>query len=314
MNKKLLFAVGGTAALAMVLVALPGRSNPPQVHVPQEPSEQTPEALPAPPARSFSFSIDGGGSWLGVEPREVTGEKARELKLPAERGVLLGKIMTDSPASKAGLRENDVVTEINGQRVEGASQFHRMIREIPAGRTIQLTVWRDGRAQQISVTLGKSENIQRDFAQAAPGAFAFRMPDIPELPEIPDFRFDDGTIIMNSRPRLGIDAEDLSGQLGSFFGAPEGEGILVREVTSGSAAEKAGVKAGDVIVSLNGERMRSLGDLRGKLAGSSSDKPVDKPTTVTLGVVRNHSQMTVTLELPPPNVKAKHLVKHEMSI
>src|SRR5260370_42693204 len=80
---------------------------------------------------------DDGSSWLGVETHEVTGDKAKELKLSAERGVVLGKIVPDSPAAKAGLKENDVVTEIKGQRIEGAAQFRRMIREIPAGRTIQ---------------------------------------------------------------------------------------------------------------------------------------------------------------------------------
>jgi len=87
----------------------------------------------------------------------VTADKAKELKLSAERGVVLGRIVPDSPAAKAGLKENDVVTEINGQRVEGAAQFRRMIHEIPAGRSIQLSVWRDGRTQAISATLGKSE-------------------------------------------------------------------------------------------------------------------------------------------------------------
>src|SRR5437016_13915525 len=96
--------------------------------------------------------LDGeDASWLGVELHEVTGETAKELKLPAERGVVVGSIVPDSPAAKAGLKENDVVTEINGQRVEGALQFRRMIREIPSGRTVQLTVWRDGQAQTVSV-------------------------------------------------------------------------------------------------------------------------------------------------------------------
>jgi len=59
---------------------------------------------------------DDGSSWLGVETHEVTSDKAKELKLSAERGVVLGKIVPDSPAAKAGLKENDVVMEINGQR------------------------------------------------------------------------------------------------------------------------------------------------------------------------------------------------------
>src|SRR5271163_3466510 len=266
MNKNFLVSVVGIAALGVVLAALPSHSSPRQVPAPQDPqSDERQQVMRAPEARNFEFSF-GEGSWLGVETNEVTSDKAKALKLPAERGVLLGKIMDDSPASKAGLRENDVVTEINGQRVEGTSQFRRMIREIPAGRTAQLTVWRDGRAQSITVTMGQAEDGRHNWAYAAPGAFAFRMPDMPELPQLPEIRVDGEAFAIMARPRLGIDAEDLNGQLGTFFGAPEGEGILVRDVASGSVAEKAGLKAGDVIVSLNGERIRSVGDLREKLA------------------------------------------------
>jgi serine protease Do len=257
--------------------------------------------------RNIVFGEDGS-SWLGVETHEVTADKAKELKLSAERGVVLGKIVPDSPAAKAGLKENDVVTEINGQRVEGAAQFRRMIHEIPAGRSIQLTVWRDGRTQTISATLGKSEERHHAMRMMAPtpGTFAFRMPEIPEIPSMEW----NGSMLLGGQPRLGIDAEDLSGQLGAFFGAPDGEGILVRDVNSGSPAEKAGVKAGDVIISLNGERIRSAGELREKL----SAKREDKHRTVKLGVLRNKSEVSLTVELPEPAAHTKRLVSRRTSI
>jgi serine protease Do len=252
---------------------------------------------------------DEGSSWLGVETHEVTADKAKELKLPAERGVVLGKIIPDSPAAKAGLKENDVVTEINGQRVEGAAQFRRMIREIPAGRDAQLTVWRDGHTQTVNVTLGKAEERRHAWKQAAPGTYAFQVPEVLELPDMPSM---DWSRIMTpgTHPRLGIDAEDLSGQLGTFFGAPEGEGVLVREVNASSAAEKAGLKAGDVITSLNGERVRSAGELREKLSAHRDDK--DK--TVKLGVLRNKTVMSITVELPAAPTKVKRLVSHRTNI
>src|SRR6202011_5919377 len=75
-----------------------------------------------------------GPSWLGVETQEVTADNAKELKLPAERGVIVGRVTEDSPAAKAGLKEKDVITEVNGQRVEGAADFARMGHEIPPGR------------------------------------------------------------------------------------------------------------------------------------------------------------------------------------
>jgi serine protease Do len=336
MNKRNLLIAGGAAAFSLVLIALPGSSAKPQspqerviARLQQEIAElkaqqaaegtlvrQDPEIFglqePLIEKDDVTIFMDGDGSgWLGVETQEVTTEKAKELKLSAERGVVLGKIIPDSPAANAGLKENDVVTEINGQRVEGAAQFRRMLHEIPAGRTIQLTVWRDGRSQSLNATLGKSEERHRSMKMVAPtpGTFAFRMPDMNVIPEIPSMEWNGGMLFGGS-PRLGIDAEDLNGQLGTFFGAPDGEGILVREVNSGSAAEKAGVKAGDVITSLDGDRIHSVGELREKLSAKRDEK--DK--TVKLGVLRNKSALTLNVELPAAPSKTKRTVTHRTNI
>src|SRR5215472_6053887 len=258
---------------------------------------------------NLSLLLDeDGASWLGVQLNEVSSDTAKKFKLPAERGVVISSIVPDSPAAKAGLKENDVVTEINGQRIEGVAQFRRIIREIPAGRTAQITVWRDGRAQTLSVTLGKAEDRRHSLRMltpappGTPGTFAFSMP---EIPAIPPMEWDGSRLLMGGQPRLGIDAEDLNGQLGTFFGAPDGEGILVREVNPGTPAEKAGVKAGDVITSVNGERVRSVGDLREKLAAKRESK--DKGQTVKLGVWRNKTELTLTVELPVPASRSKRL-------
>ena len=317
MNKSIWTIAGGTAVLCVGLIAAPAYT-----------AASRQQENVAPEVRQFNFAFDDeGGSWLGVETLEVNGERAKELKLPAERGVLLGKIAPDSPASKAGLKENDVVTEINGQHVEGAMQFRRMIREIPAGRSVQLTVWHDGRTETLSVTLGRAEELRHNRVYAAPGNFAFRMPEIPEMPELPEVAeipdmpsTDWGGMVMGGQPRLGIDAEDLNGQLGSFFGVPEGEGILVRSVNSGSPAEKAGLKAGDVITSLNGERLRSVGDLRQKLSVRHEDADKDKDKgnkerTVKLGVLRNKAEMSLSVELPAPQgMKTKRLISRRTNI
>jgi serine protease Do len=278
----------------------------------QDAQNQQKRPMIAPEADSDDAMVvlaDDGRSWLGVESQEVSSERAKELKLPAERGVLLERIVPDSPAAKAGLKEKDVITEINGQRVEGAAQFRRMIHEIPVGRSAQFTVWRDGRAQTISVTLGSSEDNAGTRIRSFPRSYSFELPKI-EMPEMPlapgmDWSYE---MLPGGRPRLGIDAEDVSGQFGTYFGAPDGEGVLVREVNSGSAAEKAGVKSGDVIISLNGDRVRSLGDLREKLAGKREEK------TVKLGVLRNKSEMSLTVELPPPPSKTPRAIARRTNI
>lgn len=327
MNKNI-YLVAGTAIVAMGLIALPSPSKSTQEPTPAPGAPAAPRAprialAPEIPDVERELSLvtafgDEGGSWLGVETQEVTVEKAKELKLPAERGVVIGKVLEESPAAKAGLKDNDVVTEINGQRVEGTAQFRRMIREIPAGRSAQLTVWRDGRAQTITTTLGEMQENRKQLMRGMPQVFKFRMPEIPEMPEvapmpgIPSMEWGDGGAMLMGRPRLGIDAEDISGQLGSYFGVPDGEGILVREVNPGSAAEKAGVKAGDIITSVNGEKIHGLAELRSKLA-ASSDGSKDKSKegkTVKLGVLRNKSALSLDVEIPA--MKAKTVHKMEM--
>src|SRR6266550_587430 len=301
MNTRNLWITGGVAALGLALVALPAPPANSQTACPEESTlarlerkleqlqaklagrneqaakldalvssqmalaehRQAIDQLEAFPALAGDDDgavglLDGeDASWLGVELHEVTGETAKELKLPAERGVVVGSIVPDSPAAKAGLKENDVVTEINGQRVEGALQFRRMIREIPSGRTVQLTEW------------------------------------------------DGSRLLMGAQPRLGIEAEDLNGQLGTFFGAPDGEGILVRDVNPGSPAEKAGLKAGDVITSVNGEAVRTVGDLRGTLQAKRGAKDKNQGQSVKLGVLRNKSEVSLIVELPAPSPRSR---------
>ena len=315
MDRKNLLVTAGAAALGVGLIALPSPSK--SFQDPQATPTPRPEirVAPAPPDMEDGLNFvtafgDEGGSWLGVETREVTRDKAKELKLPAERGVLVGKVLEDSPAAKSGLKDGDVITEVNGQRVEGTAQFRRMVREIPAGRTVQLTVWREGRTQTISTTLGKMDENRRFVSRAAPQVFKFRMPDMPEvapIPDMPSFEWGNGELL-GARPRLGIDAEDISGQLGSYFGVPEGEGILVREVSAGSAAEKAGVKAGDVITSVNGEKIHGLAELRSKLAANADGKPMK------LGVLRNKSALTLDVEVPSAKTKAAHRVEMRTKI
>jgi serine protease Do len=346
MRENILWVSGSVAALSIALLAFPSRSaalqvqddTSPEVKVQRLPKVRElrriqidgdrvlQESMPAleqsegvlagmqvladPEIDQITIFDGEGPSWLGVETQEVTAENAKELKLPAERGVVVAEVTKDSPAAKAGLKEKDVITEVNGQRVEGAAQFRRMIHEIPAGRAAQLTVWRDGRAQTLSATLGKAEERHDKWmgGTPTPGAFAFRMPEV-QIPEMPSMDLGEGMgMVIAGRPRLGIDAEDIGGQLGSFFGAPDGEGILVRSVNSGSAAEKAGMKAGDVITTFNGERVRSLGDLRQKLASQNDAK------TAKIGVLRNRSEVTLSVELPERTPKSTRRVMQRTNI
>ena len=245
-------------------------------------------------------SGEDGGGWLGIEIGEVTPEQARDLKLSSARGVVVMDVEPESPAAKAGLREKDVITRYDGQTVEGTVQFRRLVRETPQGRTVALMVSREGTNQNISVELGdrsayfekKMKGKMRDFGSMNfPPMPDFSTPGVPAMPEghshgVMDWR----------TPVLGINAEDLTPQLGAYFGAPDDGGVLVREVRAGAPAEKAGLKAGDVITKVDGKPVHSLGDLRAELRERSAEK------SVILGILRKGTEMSapVAIELPRP--------------
>jgi serine protease Do len=247
--------------------------------------------------RLFSMSPRGvvpsndEGGWLGIEIGEVTPENAKDLKLPAARGVIVDDVEPDSPAANAGIKEKDVITQYDGQPVEGTVQFRRLIRETPPGRSVTLEISRGGSTQSISVQLGdrsayfekKMKGKMRDFG----GAYSFSMPKVEEFPDMPD--------VMDTRtPVLGINAEDLTGQLGSYFGAPNNAGVLVREVRPGTPADKAGLKAGDVIIKIEGKEVRTLADLRAQLREKSNQ------SSVSMGVLRKGSEIAVTVPIEKP--------------
>jgi S1-C subfamily serine protease len=137
-------------------------------------------------------------------------------------------------------------------------------------------------------------HTHRTFAApVAPGNFSVVVPDMPEMGML----FEDSPFAPFSGMRLGIDAENLDGEFGNYFGAPEGEGVLVRGVFSDTPAAKAGLKVGDVITSVDSERVRTVGELRSKIAEKRDEKGLK------LGLIRNKAAISVSVELPPPAAK-----------
>ncbi len=226
--------------------------------------------------------------WLGIGIADVNAERVKELKLPEERGVVVTRVEKDSPAEKTGLKENDVIMEYSGHRVESTMQLRRLVRETPAGRTVTLGIYRAGQKLNLTATVGERPEPFGTLRMRR-----FEMPEI-RVPEF-DFNFDfDGRGLWWSRPRLGVEVESLSDQLAEFFGVKEGEGVLVRRVEKGSAAEKAGIRAGDVITKVEGEKISSPGELRQAMHENRDKK------SVSIALVRNRAVTTVTVEMEKP--------------
>jgi len=227
----------------------------------------------------LAFAGGAGTSFLGVNIAEVDAERAKALKLPAEQGVEITRVETDSPAEKAGLKVGDVVLEYNGERVEGMEQFGRMVRETPAGRKVTLQISRGGALQKLTAAIGSR-------GKYPPEGFMV----MPRL-EIPDFRMPD---IGEGFPAwrsgmLGVETESLNPQLADFFGVKQG--VLIRAVVSGSPAEKAGIKAGDVLTKVDDQDVTTPGQVSGAIQAAR------KRHSFSLRLVRNRREMTVTATL-----------------
>ena len=232
----------------------------------------------------FNVAPFGGGTYLGVNLAEIDANRAKELKLREDYGVEITRVEEGSPAEKAGVKPGDVVQEYNGQRVEGMEQFGRMVRETPAGREVKLTISRDGVPQTLTATLASHK--VRPF----PENFNIEIPDIHIMPDIPQIY----TTMRTAR--LGVEVESLGPQLSEYFGVKEG--VLVRSVRENTAAQKAGIKAGDVITKVEGMPVTSPSELSGAVRSASAKK------TYSVELVRERKPQTVSVTVEEGSERA----------
>jgi membrane-associated protease RseP (regulator of RpoE activity) len=243
--------------------------------------------------------------YLGVDLRDVGDEQVSVLKLKEARGAEIVLVDHDAPAGKAGLREHDVVLQMNGQAIESGDQIRRMLRESPPGKSITLLISRDG--QQITVTarMANREEVERQAweqhivvpepqsqpqpqaADSDAGAYA----PAPSAPAVHAGNSFIGTILMTPA-YTGAMLEQMSPQLAQFFGAAGGKGLLVRSVADNSPASQAGMHAGDVVIQADSQKIANTGDWTKAIKNSHGH-----PLTVT--VLRDKKEQTLTLTPDP---------------
>jgi serine protease Do len=226
----------------------------------------------------------GGGARLGVVLDDVGADDVARLKLGEERGALVKEVAKGSAAEKAGLKADDVILSFQGERVHSSAQLRRLVHETPSGRKVAIEVSRGGAPQRVTATLEDSED--GPFAMG-PKSFHFDVPvpPVPPVPPIPPLGdlFDDGDKGMRfhfrdrfieGRPgRLGITYQALSGQLARYFKVEDGT-LLVTDVEADGPAAKAGIRAGDVIVKVEGKAVTESSELRRALDDVPSGREV----------------------------------------
>ena len=208
-----------------------------------------------------------------MDTRDITPDRLSELKLKEEHGVEVTLVDQDAPAGKAGLKEHDVILNLNGSQVESVEQLRRMIREIPPGRLV--SSWDQPRraADDAQGSTGGSQedlrpgDVQRQGIHFRHAGDAGDSGNTRHAVAMPEMDVPVSIVVVHSSARSGLMVENLTPQLGDFFGAKNGQGVLVRSVEKGSRAEKAGFRAGDVIVKVNGESISDSGDFTHAMHG-----------------------------------------------
>lgn len=272
--------VGGLTAVAVLVSAL--------VFAPMVRGQASPR--PQPLMERRIQILEGRGSAIGVSIRDLNADEAAKAKLPRAGGASVQAVEDGSPAAKAGLRVDDVIVEFDGERVRSARHLTRLVQETADGRTIKATIVRNGTRQTLDVT---------PEASARPVAADIVLPDIQReiergmraIPRNFSFDFDPDFGFSGSAPRrLGITAAPLTDQLAAYFKVKEG--VLVSSVTPDSPAAKAGLRAGDVITSVNGRSMDSPRELTEELRDAKPGADVE------LGITRDGKATTLKATIP----------------
>ena len=241
-----------------------------------------------PSAQPYGFPSEesGTGAYLGVDISDITSDRLGALKLKEEQGVEITMVDQDAPAGKAGIKEHDVILTMNGTAIESGAQLRRMIHEMPAGRMVIFGISRDGQPMTIKVQLA---DRKKTFVYV-PKDKDFHF-EIPPIPNLPDFDMPTSVVVVHTSARSGLMVENITPQLGEFFGVKSGNGVLVRSVEKGSRGDKAGFRAGDIIVRVNDQPVHDTSDfshaLRSRNAGA-----------VTVNVIRDKKEQNLSLPLP----------------
>src|ERR1051326_2469286 len=111
-----------------------------------------------PPARTIA-AVSDRPAYLGIGAKDIDNERASALKLKEVRGAEVTSVLDDSPASKAGFKEGDVILDYNGQAVEGSAQMTRLVHETPVGRQVRVGIWRNGAALTLTPTLEAAKGV-----------------------------------------------------------------------------------------------------------------------------------------------------------
>lgn len=231
-------------------------------------------------------------SYIGLGVMDLGEDAVREIGLIEPHGIEVTSVLEGSPAHEAGLSVADIVLTYRGEKVQGYEHFARLVRETPAGRKVDLGIVRDGERMTLEVEIGRraAEVSVKQAIDEARLRIERAKRDLDDVKidlnldlSFPQLRFS------RRNKRLGAELEDLGGQLAKHFGVERG--VLVRQVGEGSPADESGLRAGDVIVAVDGKAMRTAIRCERSLSVVEG--------VVAVEVMRNRARVTLEIDLGP---------------
>ncbi len=216
------------------------------------------------------------GSYIGVGLTDIDADRASALKLGEARGVEVQHVQENSPAESAGIKAGDVLLTYNSEEILSASQLGRLVSETPSGRKVKLQYWREGKIKTTTVVPVSFQERRGDGLSPLTDMQALNVPNIPRM------------LMLWENLALGIECEPIDSQLAEYFGVRSG--ILIREVAKNMAGEKAGLKAGDVITSVDTRNVAGPRDLISYLR--TQHQP---GKTLSISIVRDHRARTLSV-------------------
>lgn len=231
--------------------------------------------------------------YLGIDIADLDADKAQALRLKDNHGAVITLIDHDAPAGQIGLKVNDVVLQLNGQAIENADQFRRMMKEIPPGRKVTLEFSRDGNVQTFTVELADRKLMEKNVwsklgnTNDVPKMGILSGDAVPSGFHMPSF---------GSSLKVGAMVEPLTSQMAAHLGIDSG--LMVKEVAHKSDAEAAGLRAFDVILKIGSDTIATSADWDRALRANQG-----KPVQVT--ILRDKKQQTLTLQVDSKHQQSK---------
>ena len=241
--------------------------------------------------------LDVKGAFIGIYMDDLNRDRKEEFDYPKSRGVWIMEIIDDSPADKAGLEDNDIIYMFDGEKVGGADELRKIIKDKNPGDMVDVVFYREGKKREIRLELGEHSkqfytiNITDDdaFSGADWGERSFTI-DMDR--HIGGLHAMEMAFMGGDRLFLGVKIHKMNDDLAGYFDVDEGEGVLILDVIEDSVAEEAGMKAGDVIVSVGDGEIEDPEDLIESLGDYDEDAE-----TVDVTVVRKGKKKTFTLDI-----------------